>query len=165
MEMNLCQWNASVQMREGMQEKREKERQKEEEKIFRDTMDSFRIPQTVIEKIKSSLSKYKNADKKVQTLLLKKCRPGTKEWWNTLQTLRNIENLNEKEVSKFIGFLDTSLYDDGAAMRKERERKTAGTFHLLSREGQLIPGTVFKSALEDWKADKKTLNVLKSYRI
>ena len=56
-----------------------------------------------------------------------------------MQSLRNLENLNEKEVSELFGFLDTSLYDDGAAslaagchtllrsaMRKEREKEIWG---------------------------------------
>ena len=90
-------------------EKREKEEQEEEDKIFKDTKDSFEIPETVVEKIRSSLSKiqfvrlskYANADKILRTLLLKKCRPGTKKWWNTWQSLRNLENLNEYKVFSF----------------------------------------------------------------
>ena len=63
------------------------------------------------------------ADKLLQTLLLKKCQPETKEWWNTLESLRNLENLPEKEVGKHI---DLANDDDGAEMRKERGKNDLG---------------------------------------
>ena len=52
----------------------------EEKKIFKDTMDILQIPQTVQEKIKSNFfwCGIIAADELVQTLLLKKCQPGTK---------------------------------------------------------------------------------------
>ena len=98
---------------------------KEEDKILRDTMDSLQIPQTVQEKIKFSLLRcgISAADKLVQTLLLKKCQPETKEWWNILESLRNWENLPEKEVGKLI---DLANDDDGAEMRKERGKNDLG---------------------------------------
>ena len=80
-------------------------RQEEEEMMFEERMDKFKITKIDIDLIRSSLSKKLIAnsskcgkdDNIIQEILMKKCSPGSKEWWKTLGRFRNLENLNELE--------------------------------------------------------------------
>ena len=61
----------------------------------------------------------------IQEILMKKCSPGSIDWTQTLDKLRNLESMNIKDVSCFyselIVFLNKNQYDDCKAVRKEKE--------------------------------------------
>ena len=100
----------------------------------------FGIEQTVLEKL---ISKF--TSKILETIFRKKER---KEWWNTVEILKNWDNLPEKEKEKFRDFIRGEV-----------------TNYVLSSGNRLIPEEVHKVALKEWKADQGPLRILRNYGV